>query len=115
MTITNTFYYREGTTEPITITLKDGTSAADITGYASVTIFLRSQDGATQTEAALTVTTADSGIVSLDPGDLTTPLVFSDGAYFGYIIVVDGSADRTSFPSNGEFLFSMLERYSGDG
>lgn len=114
------YYFREGTTEPITIFLKDGTSAANITGNASVSIFLRSSDGATQSEAStadngITVTTAASGEIALHPALLTTALLFSKERYYGYIIVVDGTSKRTSFPSNDQLEFIMLERFSGDG
>jgi hypothetical protein len=115
-----TFTYREGTTEPITITLYNNDVAADISGYTKVSIFLRSADGGTQSEAATTdngvvVTTAASGVITFHPSKLTTALVYSKGAYYGYIIVEDSASKRTSFPSNGNFVFEMLERYSGDG
>lgn len=118
--MTTKFDYREGSTEPITITLKDGTSGANITGYSSVSIFLRSSDGLVQSEAStadsgITVTTAASGIITLDPSKLTTPLLYSKGAYVGYVIVVDGTSKRSSFPSNEEFEIRMRERFSGDG
>lgn len=114
------YYFRQGTTEPITMTLKDGTSAANITGYSSVSIFLRSADGAVESEAStadsgITVTTAASGIIALNPALLTNALLFSKERYFGYIVVVDGSSKRTTFPSNDQLEFIMLERFSGDG
>lgn len=114
------YYYREGDTEPITITLMDGANSASITGYSSVSIFLRSSDGSAQSEAStadsgITVTTAASGIITLDPSKLTTPLLYSKGAYVGYVIVVDGTGKRSSFPSNEEFEIRMRERFSGDG
>jgi len=118
--MTTTFSFREGTTEPITITLYDGATAANITGYSSVSLFLRSLDGVVQSEAStadsgIVVTTAASGIITLDPTKLTTALLFSKELYYGYIIVVDGTSKRSSFPSDGEFVFKMRERYSGDG
>lgn len=118
--MTTTFSYREGTTEPIAMTLMDGTSGAVLTGYTSISIFLRSEDSAVQSEAStadsgITVTTAASGIIALNPALLTTALTFAKRRYSGYVIVVDGNSKRSSFPSNGEFLFNVLERYSGDG
>lgn len=113
-------YYRQGTTEPITIYLKDGSTAANITGYSSVSIFLRSADGAVESEAStadsgVTVTTAASGEIALHPALLTAALLFSKERYFGYIVVVDGSSKRTTFPSNDQLEFIMLERFTGDG
>lgn len=118
--MTTEFKYREGTTEPIDITLYDGTTAANITGYTSVSLFLKSLDGASQSEAStadsgITVTSASAGTIKLHPSLLTSALLYSKEAYTGYIIVVDGSSKRSSFPSDGEFVFKMLERYSGDG
>ena len=114
-----TYYYREGTTETITITLYDGASPANISGYSSVSLFLRSGDGSAQSEAVnsnggITITTAASGIIALNPSLLTTPLLYSKEVYYGYVIVVDGTSKRSSFPSNEEFAIKMLERYSGD-
>lgn len=114
------YFLREGTTEPITVTLKDGTSGANITGYTSVSVFLRSADGAVQSEgstadSSVTVTTAASGIVAVHPGLLSTALAFAKDFFYGYFIVVDGSGKRTPFPSDGEFIIKMLERFSGDG
>ena len=119
MTTSKKFTYREGTTEPITITLYDNDVAADITDYDSVSIFLRSYDKSEQSEASteddgITVTTPASGIITLDPTKLTKALKYSKGAYLGYIIVIDTEGLRTSFPSNGEFIVEMLERFSGD-
>lgn len=115
-----TFFYREGTTEPIDITLKDGSSAADITGYTSIGLFLRSGDGSHESEASstdngITVTSASAGTIQLHPSLLTSALLYSEKEYRGYIIVVDGSSKRSSFPSDGEFVIKMLERYAGDG
>jgi hypothetical protein len=109
--------FREGTTEPVNITLMDGSSAANITGYGSVSIFLRSEDGATQVEKT---TPTDVAVVSASGGTITvtfgaSDLLFSKVQYRGYIIVVDGTGKRTSFPSNGEIVFKMRERFSGDG
>ena len=118
--MTTRFYYREGTTEPITITLYDGADAANITGYASVSLFLRSADGTAQSEAStadggIVVTTAASGIITLDPTKLTAALTHAKEVYYGYVIVVDGTAKRTAFPSGKEFTIIVTERYSGDG
>jgi hypothetical protein len=115
-----TYNYREGTTEPITMTLYDGATAADISGYSSVSLFLRSTDNSVQSEATtanggITVTTAASGVIALNPSLLTTALLYSKQGYYGYVIVVDGTGKRSSFPSNEDFVFRMLERYSGDG
>ena len=114
------FTFREGTTEPITITLKNNDLAADITGNTKVSIFLRSADMLVQSEAStldsgIVVTTPSSGIITFHPPKLTTALVYSKGSYYGYIIVEDSTSKRTSFPSDGEFVIEMLERYSGDG
>lgn len=118
--MTTEFKYREGTTEPIDITLYDGATAANITGYTKVSLFLRSLDSAVQSEASttdngITVTSAAAGTIKLHPSLLTTALLYSKEAYLGYIIVEDGSSKRSPFPSDGEFVFKMLERYSGDG
>lgn len=118
--MTTDFDYRQGTTEPIAITLYDGTTAANITGYQSISIFFRSVDGTAESEAStadsgITVTTAASGLIVLHPALLTNALLFSKGHYFGYIVVVDGNGKRSTFPSNGYFKFVMLERFTGDG
>lgn len=118
--MTTTYYYREGTTEPLTITLYDGATAANITGYSSVSLFLKSADGAAQSEAStadsgIVVTTAASGIITLDPSKLTTALLHSKEVYYGYVIVVDGTSKRTAFPNGKEFTIVVTERYSGDG
>lgn len=118
--MTATYYYREGDTEPIDITLMDGANSASITGYSSVSVFFRSSDGSAQSEVStadsgVTVTTPSSGLISLDPTKFTTPLAYSKGAYSGYVIVVDGTGKRSSFPSNEEFEIRMRERFSGDG
>lgn len=114
------FKYREGTTEPIDITLKDGDSAANITGYTSVALFLRSADGAAESEAStadsgITVTSASAGTIKLHPSLLSAALTYAKRVYYGYIIVVDSSSKRSSFPSNDNFEFRMLERFTGDG
>ena len=85
----------------------------------SVSIFLRSADGASQSEAytgdsGIVVTDATNGVIDLYPSLLSAALTFAKSQYLGYIIVVDGDGARTSFPSNGEFLFNILERYTGD-
>lgn len=114
--MTTTFQFRQGTTEPVNITLMDGTSAANITGYGSVAIFLRSKDGAASVEKStsggISVVSASAGTITVtfDAGDL----LYSKDYYTGYILVVDGTGKRTYFPSNGEFVFKMLERFSND-
>lgn len=114
-----TYSFREGDTDPIVVTLYDGQDPANITGYGSVSVYLRSIDGAVQSEATtgsgVTVTGASTGEISIAPDGLTTPLAYSRESYYGYFVVVDGSGKRASFPSNGEFIISMLERFSGDG
>lgn len=115
-----TYSYREGSTEPISITLKEGDTAANITGYTSISIFFKSEDGAVQSETStadsgITVTSASTGAIVLHPDKLTTALAYAKRHYHGYIIVVDASSKRSPFPSDGEFTFVMLERFSGDG
>ena len=109
-------HYREGTTDPVNITLYSRGSLADITGYTSVAIFLKSADGATVVEKAtgngITVNDAAAGDISVqfDEGDL----LYANGGYNGYVLVVDGSGNRASFPEDGEFTFVMHPRYSND-
>lgn len=105
-------HFREGTTEPVNITLYDGTTAANITGYGSVTIFLKADDG-TEVEKTAAVVDAAAGTITVTFG--ATDLLYSKTLYRGYVIVVDGAGKRTSFPSNGEIIFKMRERFSGDG
>jgi hypothetical protein len=109
--------FRQGTTDPLEITLMDGDSVANLTGYASITIFLRSADGLVEVEKTtptdVTCATPSSGVVSVNFA--VADLLFSKGSYHGYVIVVDGSAKRSSFPDDGDFVIDMLERYSGDG
>lgn len=105
------FDIREGTTKPIVISLYDGDSPAVITGYSSVTLYLKAGDGTTVTKTP-TVVTAATG--SLTVSFAATDLLFSKVQYSGYIVVVDGAGKRTPFPSNGEFLFTMHPRYSND-
>lgn len=111
------YQFREGTTEPVNITLMDGTSAANITGYGSVSIFLKAETDGTQVEKTtptdVTVVSAAAGTITVTFG--ATDLLYSKVQYRGYIIVVDGSGKRTSFPSDGEIVFRMRERFSGDG
>lgn len=114
------FYFREGNTEPVDITLYDGTSAANITGYTSVAIFLRSEDGSVQVEgvtpsSGVAVVSASAGTIQFVPAAATAALTFSKVSYSGYVLVIDASGRRTTFPSDGEFVFRMLERYTGDG
>ena len=114
------FKYREGSTDPISITLYNGTTPADITGYGSVSFFLRSTDNSVQSEASttdsgITVTTASAGAIVLHPNLLTSALLFSKVAYLGYVIVVDGTGKRSDFPGGDGFVFKMYERFTGDG
>ena len=113
----NTVYeLRQGTTEPLAVTLYDGAVGANLAGVAGIYLFLRSDDGATQvtksTSSGITVTTAASGIIALSFG--ATDLLFSKVAYNGYFIVVDGTGKRASFPNNNEIRIVMRERFSGD-
>ena len=112
-----TKYYREGTTDPVNIILKSDGSPAVITGYTSVSIFLKSLDGVATVEKA----TGGSGITVNDDtaGDIDVQfaeddLLYSKSRYSGYVIVVDGSGNRASFPEDEEFVFIMRPRYSHD-
>lgn len=110
---------REGTTEPITVTLMDGTTAASITGYASVALYLRSADDAvvvtgTTAGGGVSVTTAASGIVAINPASLSTTLLYSKGYYKGYFVVTDGTGKLSKFPNGAEFEIHMREKYTGD-
>lgn len=114
---TTIFEIREGTTEPITVTLYDGTTAANITGYSSVALFLRAEDGTTISKTdgvggGITVTTAASGLLAVSFGE--TDLLYSKRNYSGYIIVEDGTGKRSAFPSDSEFIFNVRERFSND-
>lgn len=114
------YYYREGDTEPIDINLLDGTTAANITGYTKVSLFLRSEDGGVESEAhttnsGITVTTASTGAIQLHPSLLTTALLFTESRYFGYIGVWDANGKKSSFPNGDEFEFIMKEKFAGDG
>lgn len=110
-------YFREGTTDPVNIILYDNGSAANIAGYTSVALFLKSADELTTVEKAtggsgITVNNAAAGDIDVqfDEGDL----LYADGSYSGYIIVVDGSGNRSSFPEAEDFVFVMRPRYSND-
>lgn len=112
-----TKHYREGTTDPVSITLYSNGSAANITGYTSVAIFLKSHDGEVSVEKAtggsgITVSDAAAGEISVqfDEDDL----LYAKRSYRGYVLVVDGSNNRSSFPENEEFSFLMRPRYSND-
>ena len=151
--MTINYYVREGTTDAITITLYDGDTAADITGYSEIWLFLRSEDGLSQVEKStvntspsasasysesaspsaspsaslsaspspsapavpggISVTHASTGVISVSFGE--NDLLFSRKCYNGYIIVIDGTGKRSSFPNNEEFRFVMRERFTGDG
>jgi len=112
-----TKYYRQGTTDPVSITLYSRGSPADITGYASVALFLTSRDGLSLVEKAtggdgITVTDADAGAISVRFGE--SDLLYSKVSYSGYVLVVDGQGNRAAFPEGEEFIFVMRPRYSND-
>lgn len=112
-----TKYYREGTTDPVNIILYDNGSPAVITGYTSVAIFLISADEAATVEKAtggsgITVNDDTAGDISVTFGE--NDLLYAKSFYKGYVIVVDGSGNRSAFPENGEFVFQMRPRYSHD-
>lgn len=116
--MTEKYYMREGTTEPITVTLKDGTTGANITGYSAVSVWLRSADGTvvsgTTAGGGVSVTTAGSGILAINPGSLSTPLLYSKNVYYGYFTVTDGTGKLSKFPNGEEFQIVMKEKYTGD-
>lgn len=110
-------YYRQGTTDPVAITLYSRGAPADITGYTSVALFLTSHDGLALVEKAtggsgITVTDADAGAISVqfDEGDL----LYAKAGYRGYVLVVDGQGNRAAFPEGEEFIFVMRPRYTND-
>lgn len=110
-------HHRQGSTDPVAITLYSRGSPADITGYTSVALFLTSKDGAAVVEKAtggsgITVTDADVGEISVQfaEGDL----LYAKEHYTGYVLVVDGSGNRAAFPENEEFYFVIRPRYSND-
>lgn len=112
-----TKHHREGTTEPVSITLHSNNAAADITGYTSVAIFLKSRDGLALVEKAtggsgITVTDAENGAISVE--FVEDDLLYAKRHYSGYVLVVDGSGNRSSFPENEDFLFMIQPRYSND-
>lgn len=112
-----TKHYRQGTTDPVTITLYSRGSPADITGYTSVAFFLTSRDGQALVEKAtggdgITVTDADAGAISVQFAE--ADLLYSKISYSGYVLVVDGQGNRAAFPEDEEFLFVMRPRYSND-
>ena len=82
-----TFGFVAGQTAPIDFTLKDGASAADLTGYTSIALQLTNADTgvAVTTTGDVTVITAATGQVrySPDAADLTA------GRYFARFKVVD--------------------------
>jgi hypothetical protein len=110
-------YYREGTTDPVNIILYSRGSPAPITGYTSVAIFLKSGHGSAVVEKV----TSDGGVTVNDAaaGDISVQfaeddLLYANASYSGYVLVVDGSGNRASFPENEEFVFIMRPRYSND-
>lgn len=115
--MTTTHHYREGTTDPVNIILYDNGSPADITGYTSVAIFLKSRDETVQVEKAtggsgITVNDAAAGDISVQFSE--SDLLYAKRSYSGYVIVVDGSGYRSSFPEDEEFVFVVRPRYSSD-
>lgn len=109
------YVIRQGDTEPVNFTLKSNSAAADLTGYSSVTMYLVGSDGTAlsfTTGTDLTVETAASGACSISPG--VTSFLSAKSPYKGYVIVVDGSAKRSSFPENGLIIFNVLSRLSND-
>ena len=110
-------HFREGTTDPKNMILHSDGAAADITGYTSVSVFLKSNDGTALVEkttggGGVTVNDASAGDISVQfaEGDL----LYSKRKYSGYALVVDGSGNRTSFPGDKEFQFVMQPRFSND-
>lgn len=116
--MTTQFQIREDTTEPINITLKSNGSAADISGYSSVSIFLRSVDNPTvgvehdTVDGNVVIVSAAAGTITVqfDENDLLNSM----SPYSGYILVVDGTGNRSTFPEGDEFLFIVGERYTDD-
>lgn len=101
----------------MSITLYSEGSVADITGYTSVAIFLKSQDGEALVEKAtggsgITVTDAANGVIGVQFGE--SDLLYAKRRYSGYVLVVDGSGNRSSFPEDEEFVFVIQPRYSND-
>lgn len=84
----STYRFVAGQTAPIDFTLKDGAAAADITGYASISLLLTNIDtgAAVTTTGDVTVTSAATGAVrySPDSADLVA------GRYHARFKVVDG-------------------------
>lgn len=112
-----TKHYREGTTDPVSITLYSNGAAAAITGYTSVAIFLKSNDGEALVEKAtggsgITVTDAANGVISVQFAE--DDLLYAKRSYRGYALVIDGSGNRAPFPEGEEFVFVMHPRYSND-
>jgi hypothetical protein len=109
-------HYREGTTDPVNIILYSRGSPADIAGYTSVAIFLTSRDGSAVVEKAtgsgITINDAAAGDISVQFAE--DDLLYANASYSGYVLVVDGSGNRASFPENEEFIFVMRPRYSND-
>lgn len=83
-----TYRFVAGQTAPIDFTLKDGASAADLTGYASISLVLTNIDtgAAVTTTGDVAVTSAATGAVrySPDSSDLVA------GRYHARFKVVDG-------------------------
>jgi len=109
---------RQGDTEAINFTLYSNGSAANITGYTSAAMYLVSrQDSSTAVSfttagGTFTVGTAASGACSISPS--ATSFLNAKSPYRGYVIVIDGTGKRSSFPEDGEIVFNVLERLSND-
>lgn len=110
-------YHREGSTDPVNIILHSNGSPADITGFASVAIFLLSANEQVTVEKAtggngITVNDAAAGDIDVQFGE--SDLLYALGWYTGYVIVIDGSGNRSSFPENEEIKFVIRPRFSND-
>lgn len=113
----------EGVTEPQAFILKTTTngvtSAADITGYASVAFYARPEDNAgdevsrTTGDGDISVTDASAGELAVTFGE--ADLLFSVGSYLAYFIVVDGTGKRIRFPVENDYIkITVLERFTID-
>lgn len=119
---------RVGATEPQTFTLRQTdpdtgvVSAVDITGYSSVSLFLRRK---TDGGAAVTFSTGN-GLISiaeanpdLDAGETHGTFTpdedsLAAGEYLGYFVVVDSTAARVVIPSADSLEVTALERFAND-
>lgn len=107
---------REGDTEAVNFTLYSAGSGANITGYTSVTMYLVGRDGTELSFGTvagdLTVETASGGACSISPAE--DDFLAAKSVYKGYVVVVDGSGKRSSFPEDGWLNFVVLSRVSND-